>query len=141
MTHVVTYRRRLDATKVRLVQDATLGTKEFGLQPTHGLYGSPGWWSNIAKGVLPVHTLKGTIVKVHMGGMGDWTELRVREADGTESSWTRESQSRELDSAYQEGCAVEIDYVVERFKHQAYRGPEETRCVIEVRVGNVPNEA
>lgn len=141
MTHTVTYRLRDDADKVRQIQEATLKTKEFGLQPTHGLHGSHDWWNNVARGALKLHTLKGTIVKVYMGSMGDWPEFQVQEADGTESSWTRDAQSRELDALYQVGCAVEIDYVVERFKEEAWNGPEETKCVVEIRVGNARDEA
>ncbi|PND39236.1 hypothetical protein C1O66_18020 [Paucibacter aquatile] len=141
MTHTVTYRLLDDATKIRQVQEATLNTEEFGLQPTHGLHGTPEWWGNIASGVLPMHTLKGMIIKVYMGSMGDWPEFRVREEDGTESSWTREAQSRELDAAYQIGCSVEVDYVVERFKAKSWSGPEETKSVVEIRVGSACNEA
>jgi hypothetical protein len=75
-----------------------------------------------------------------MGSMGDWPEFRVQEADGTESTWTREAQSREVDSAYQVGRAVEIDYVVERFKEYAWNGPEETKSVVEIRVWTARNE-
>ncbi len=141
MTPTVTYRLREDHTRVKHVQEATLNTVEFGLQPIHGLYGSPEWWNNIAAGVLPVHTLKGTIVKVYMGSMGDWPEFRVREEDGNESNWTREAQSQELDAAYRVGCSVEIDYVVERFKEKAWNGPEETKSVIEIRVAGMRDEA
>lgn len=140
MTITVTYRLKDDVTRVRQIQDASLNTEQFGYQQTHGLFGSPQWWSNIATGALPLCTLKGTISKVYMGSMRDWPEFRVREQDGTESSWTKEALSPELDRAYREGAAVEIDYVLQRFKEGAWNGPEEVKCVIEIRVARPDNE-
>lgn len=119
------------------VQEASLNTDQFGYQQTHGLFGSPEWWTNITSGALPLHTLSGTISKVYMGSMRDWPEIRVRDRSGTESNWTREALTPELDKVYREGAEVEIDYVLQRFKEKAWNGPEEVKCVIEIRVASL----
>jgi hypothetical protein len=130
----ITYRLAADEERIRHIQKATLTTDEFGLQQTHGLFGSREWWSQIADGRLPVSTLRGVISKVYMGSMGDWPEFRMKLTDGSERTWTREAQSRELDSLYTEGAQVEVDYVVQRFKPKSWSGPTETECVTEIRV-------
>jgi len=73
-----------------------LATKEFGIEPTHGLLGSREWWSEIESGRLRVHTLRGTIGRVYMGSMNDWPEFELVTAEGQKSSWTREAKSIDL---------------------------------------------
>ena len=46
------------------VQRATKTTEEFGIEPTHGLFGSPEWWARIQSGELPIQTLRGTMARV-----------------------------------------------------------------------------
>ena len=142
MTAIVTYRLSLDLHRVRAVQQATLNTEDSGLQPTHGLFGSQEWWSNISLGLHPIQTVRGRISKVYMAGMNDWPEFKMKLIDGTELTWTREAQSDELDKSYKMNEIVEVDYVVERFKPKAWGGPSETNCVVEIRVipPNAPNE-
>ena len=61
---ITIYRLQLDKTYIREVQEATESTERFGIEPTHGIFGSPGWWQHIREGTLPVHHLKGTISSV-----------------------------------------------------------------------------
>ena len=42
-----------DHQRIRWMQEATMTTRDFGLEPTHGLFGSNGWWLNIENGNLP----------------------------------------------------------------------------------------
>ena len=124
------YELERDEERIRRVQRATLTTTDFGIQQTHGLYGSEEWWKNIRSGVLPLHRLTGVITKVYMGSMRDWPEFRMR----AESAWTRYAHTKEQDRLYVVGRRVEIDYVVQRFKPGSFGGDRETQCVIAVRI-------
>ncbi len=137
----VVYRLRDDARKIADVQRATLSTTEFGIEPTHGLFGSEEWWGQIAGGTLPVDTLRGTITRVYMGSMGDWPEFEMRTDLGELSRWTREAKSTALAGAYAVGRAIEIDYVVQRHRPAAWDGGAETRVVVEIRVGDHPEQS
>ena len=44
---ITIYLLRLDKEQIRRVQEATKTTKEWGIEPTHGLFGSPEWWDHI----------------------------------------------------------------------------------------------
>ena len=55
--------RLTDNTKfIAQVQKATLTTDTFGIEQTHGLFGSEASWANIANGKLRIHTPRGTLV-------------------------------------------------------------------------------
>jgi hypothetical protein len=128
------YRLRDDTRKSADVQRATRSTREFGIEPTHGLFGSEEWWERIADGTLTVHTLRGTIARVYMGSMGDWPEFEMRSDSGELSRWTREANSAELAGSYTVGRRVELDYVLQRHRPAAWDGGAETKVVVEIRV-------
>lgn len=131
------YELRKDAEHVRKVQKATLTTEQYGIQPTHGLFGSDEWWQKIESGDLPKHTLRGTITRLAMGSMGDWPGFTMRTDDGAESSWQRFAHTTELCGLYAVGRCVELVYVVQRNREKApVDAGEETECVIEVRIGD-----
>jgi hypothetical protein len=96
----VIYQLRLDQKSIDAVQKATLTTKEYGLQQTHGLFGSPAWWDNIESGRLQQHTVSGVITKVFMAGHNDWPMCEVLSDDGKLSKWTRETQDSLSESVY-----------------------------------------
>jgi hypothetical protein len=133
---VIVYRLRDNKKYIGHVQRATLTTKEFGIQTTHGLFGSEKWWKKIASGELPVHTFKGQICRVFMGSMGDWPMFEMLCNDGQKRQFTREVNAPELDRFYSAGSYVELDYVIQHFK--ASKLPRETahECVIEIRVSD-----
>jgi hypothetical protein len=133
--HIV-YRLREDGRSIALAQQVTLYSAE-GLKPTHGLLGSDQWWENIAVGILPMHTLLGTISRVYMTGHNDFPEFEVLSDAGELSSWVRESSSPELDDMYRVGRRVEIDYVIQQSRPS--RIPDvpddlERKIVLEVRI-------
>jgi len=134
---VKVYQLRLDEQHIEAVQKATLNTKEFGIQQTHGLFGSPEWWSKTASGELPVHHLRGSVTKVYMGSMADWPEFTMRTDSGEDSSWSRFSNGAELGKLYVEGCRIELDYVIQRYKPKSWSGDTETKIVVEIRLGDV----
>ena len=68
----VVYHLRKNTQYIKAVQKATLATKDFGIEPNHGPFGSDEWWEHISRGTLPVHTLSGHITKVYMASMNDW---------------------------------------------------------------------
>ncbi|WP_263408639.1 hypothetical protein [Terriglobus tenax] len=129
------YRLVDDKKKIEQVQKATLTTKEFGFQQTHGLFGSPEWWGNIETGALPRITLQGKITNVYMGSMGDWPMVDILAPNGTISKWTRWVSDPSLDALYVVGSRIEIDYVVQQFKENSWGGPREAKQEIEIRIG------
>ena len=128
------YRLRRNTSFIASVQKATLSTEEFGIEQTHGLFGSAQWWEQISSGKLPLHTLCGVIVERFWGSMGDWPEIRVRNEDGQISQWTREANTKEQDALYIPGQRIEIDYVVQRHRPKSFDKGAETKVVIEIRV-------
>jgi hypothetical protein len=60
----VVYRLRQNKKFIEAVQKATLTTDTFGIEPTHGLFGSDEWWGRISSGDLPIQTLSGYLTKV-----------------------------------------------------------------------------
>ena len=133
---ITVYSLRKDTQRVEQVQKATLTTKDFGIQPTHGLFGSPDWWRNIENGELPVQTLRGIISRVYMGSMGDWPEFQVASEDnGITESFTRMFHKREQDAAYQVGKKIEVDYVWQKFKKSLRPGASiDTKVILEIRI-------
>jgi hypothetical protein len=126
------YQLRNDREQIQSVQKASLTTTEFGLQSTHGLFGSAEWWQHVELGSLPTHTLRGVISRRWMGSMGDWPICEVTSDSGEKSEWTRLAG----DEFYRVGDQIEIDYVVQLFKAAAARfNPNlENKVVLEVRV-------
>lgn len=66
-----------DTDYVAAVQRATLTTQDHGIEPTHGLFGSPEWWQQIENGKLPVKTVRDAIGRIFMGSMGDFPMFEV----------------------------------------------------------------
>ncbi len=121
------YDLRDDREKTRLVQKATLETKDYGLVPEHGLFGSSEWWSAIEDGVIPVVTVDGIISRVFMSGHNDWPEFEID--DGRDKTrWTREGN----DEMYQVGRRVRLKYVLQKPKKQWLRDMKHNEEVLEI---------
>lgn len=132
---VIVYKLRDDVEYIKQVQKATLECNDFGIQQTHGLFGSPNWWKNIEEGKLPVHTLRGTISRGYMGSMGDWPEFQVtNQDDASTESFTRRCHTRDQDAEYQVGRKIEIDYVWQKFKERSFFGSIDTKVILEIRI-------
>jgi hypothetical protein len=108
------YRLHSDRREIQQVQEATQSTDGWGLEPTHGLFGSPEWWQHIRDGTLPVQHIKGKISRVYMSSMNDWPEFAVLSDAGEESEWSRYANEPEFAAFYTVGRPIEIDYVVQR---------------------------
>jgi hypothetical protein len=130
----IAYELRTDTDWISKVQKATLGTKEFGIEPTHGVFGSSEWWEQISSGWLPLQTLTGVITKRYMGSMGDWPEIEVRGDSGDVSHWTRNVNAKERDRLYIPGQRIEIHYVMQRHRPKSFDHGAEFKQVIEIRV-------
>ena len=131
----IIYQLKHDQRRIDQVQRATRTTENFGIEPTHGMFGSEEWWQNIELGRLPLHTLKGRITKVFMGSMGDWPEFKMVSDAGEESSWTRMMHSAEQDERYRVGARIEIDFVWQQHRPKSFDHGEKTVQVIEIRIG------
>jgi hypothetical protein len=132
----IAYNLRIDEEHIHRVQRATTTTEEFGVEPTHGLFGAAEWWNRIATGDLPVRTASGVITKVYMGSMGDWPEFEMVSDSGEVSQWTRNVNLKEQDALYRVGRQVEVDYVLQRHRPKSWDRGGETKCVIEIRVAD-----
>lgn len=132
---VTIYRLRLDKSYIREVQEATESTEKFGIEPTHGIFGSPEWWQHIREGTLPVHPLKGTVSSVHMGSMNDWPEFTLRTESGEEFTWSRYANDPEFVGLYTVGRPIEVDYVIQRHRATSIGPGTQLRIPIEIRVG------
>ncbi|MBS1801685.1 MAG: hypothetical protein JSS95_17880 [Acidobacteria bacterium] len=128
------YQLRFDHRHIELVQRATLTTKEYGIQQTHGLFGSPEWWDNIRDGKLRLYTVRGVIKSAFMAGHNDWPMCEVLSDDGALSQWTREMNDAASDSLYRAGTKIEIDYVLQQSKPDSWTAGAEQKCVTEVRI-------
>ena len=131
------YELRLDTDFIAHVQKATRTTQEFGIEPTHGLFGSPEWWEHISSGTLPVHHLRGTISRVYMGSMNDWPEFTFRSEAGEESNWSRYGNSPALAAHYAVGRSIELDYVLQRHRPKSFDGGAEHKIPIEIRIQEI----
>ena len=128
------YRLKDDPTHVANVQRATLTTSDYGIEQTHGLFGSDEWWGHIVAGGLPTHTIRGTITRVFMSGHNDWPEFEIQDNSGHLSRWTRGTNRPEDDVLYAPGRAVEIDIVRQRHKRTAWAKDTDTSVVLEIRI-------
>jgi hypothetical protein len=96
------------------VQEGTLISGDFGIEPTHGLFGSAECWNHFRDGTLPAHRAEGIISRVYMeGGYNDWPTFDVGAEDAKESTWTQHVSDSDYASVYTVGRPIEIDYVVQ----------------------------
>jgi trehalose utilization protein len=131
----IVYQLRRNQKFIDQVQKATLTTKEFGIQQTHGLFGSLEWWENIQTGNLKTHFVRGVIHRVYMGSQNDWPMCEMLSDDGEISKWTREMQDFSSDSLYRIGAKIEIDYVLQKSKPDAPSSAgAEQKNVLEIRI-------
>jgi hypothetical protein len=131
---ITIYRLQLDKRYITEVQEATESTENFGIEPTHGIFGSPEWWQHIRKSTLPVHHLKGTVCSVHMESMNDWPEFTLRTDAGKEFTWSRYANRPEFATLYTVGRPIEIDYVIQRHRATSVGPGSQLRIPIEIRV-------
>ena len=132
---MVVYQLKADTNHIARVKRATRTTKVFGIESTHGLFGSEEWWKQIASGRLRVITLKGVIAKCYMGSMNDWPMFDLLGDDGEKTRWTRQLNAPELDSLYREGSTAEIDYVMQNHRPRYFwRRGVPHKVVIEIRI-------
>jgi hypothetical protein len=111
MRWVVVYELERDEERLRHMQEASLERPDVGLLP-NPLVGGREWWDQIESGRRPTHRIEGTIEDVYWASMGDWPGFRIRAADGSESTWTREGEPRR----YVEGLGVRLAYVEHPWK-------------------------
>ena len=136
MALLTVYDLRKDHQRIRWLQEATMTTRHVGLEPTHGLFGSRGWWRNIELGRLPVFAASGVITEVYHVGEGDFPEFTMIDADGIETSWKREVNCAEDDDLYVIGRQVELTYVLQRARLDlADLGLDQTeKCILTLRI-------
>lgn len=101
-----------DQEHIHKVQRATQNTKDYGLVPEHGLFGSDEWWEAIRTGKLPSVRVEGVISRVYMGSMNDWPEFEI-DSSGRKTTWTRYGNRP---AAYVVGKKVQLDYVMQKAK-------------------------
>ncbi len=108
-----------DKRAVKLIQDATLNTEDFGFKQEHGLFGSREWWQAIEQEMIPMKRIEGIISRVYMSGHNDFPEFEVISAEG-KTSWERKGNDR----YYVVGKRTKIIHVTQKFKKPLeIRGP------------------
>lgn len=115
-----------DEETIRLVQQATLNTEDFGLVPEIALFGSDEWWQAIQDGRIPIHEIHGVISRVFMSGHGDWPEFELQ-ASGEKSRWTRLGP----EDHYRVGNEVRLEYVQQKAKKH-WLGSREQKQVLRI---------
>jgi len=131
----VVYDLARDADHIRRVQHATLSTEQFGILPTHGLFGSDEWWQRVKSRELPTHTESGVIDRVYMAGHNDFPQFDLLTREGDRSSWERLCNDPCDDSRYVAGAAIEVDYVFQQWKRPIPLLGTPTKLVVAIRVG------
>jgi hypothetical protein len=136
MPFLTVYDLHEDHQRIRWMQEATMTTKDFGLEPTHGLFGSADWWQNIAQGYLATHYISGIITNIYNFGEGDHPEFSMVDESGIETTWKREVNRAEEDDFYVIGRMVELEYVLQRTRIDLTDlGIDQTeKCVLSVRI-------
>ena len=138
---IIVYSLKRDSKYIEEVQQATLNTKNFGIEPTHGLFGSIEWWDNIKSGMLPLQTIRGYITRLYMGSMGDWPEFEMVDDTKIKSTWSRYANGGDLGKFYAVGRRVELDFVIQNHRPGSSDGGAGTRVVLEVRIGAERSES
>ena len=136
MPSLTIYDLREDHQRIRWTQEATMTTRDFGLEPTHGLFGSADWWLNIEQGRLPTFQLSGLITNIYNVGEGDHPEFSMVDHTGIETTWKREVNRSEDDDLYVIGRMIELEYVLQRTRIDLTDlGIDQTeKCVLSVRI-------
>jgi hypothetical protein len=109
----IIYDLKNDKRKIKQIQNATLNTKDFGLQIEHGLFGSKEWWEAINQGLIPIIQAEGEITKLH----GDLPAIDpfiwfFTKSGNEEKRWTLSGEQ----SDYKIGKRVLIRYVIQKGK-------------------------
>lgn len=127
---ITIYDLKQDKRHIKLVQDASLHRPDAGLVSKPALFGSRAWWNHVGTDSLPVHTLRGIVTRVYMGGHNDYPEFEMD--DGVaKTRWGRLGE----DSAYTPGRPIRIRYVEMKFKKGIPRLSNVSKCVLTVDVG------
>lgn len=127
------YDLRDDKRTIKLIQNATLNTKDFGLKPEHGLFGSGEWWEAIENGTIPKKVLEGIISRVYMSGHNDFPEFEVTASDRSKTNWGR----RGHDKYYVPGKKIKMIYVVQKFK-RPLRNQTDSHNILEIWIEGNP---
>jgi len=135
------YDLRRDVEYIQLVQKATVETKDFGLIPEHGLFGSAEWWEAVKRGRIPVRTITGKVSRVYLSGHNDYEEFEIDDGHAKTSGLglppkRTTSVSREWRKPLynQVGAPVRLTYVMQKPKKQIGLGPEH-KCVVGIWLG------
>jgi hypothetical protein len=136
MPFLTVYDLHDDHQRIRWMQEATMTTRDFGLEPTHGLFGSADWWLNIERGNLLAHRYSGTITNIYDLGEGDHPQFSMVDDIGVETIWKREVNYTEDDDLYAVGRRAEIEYVFQRTRLDLTDlGIDQTeKCILSVRI-------
>jgi hypothetical protein len=134
------YELAQDEQQIADIQKATLTTEDYGLEPTHGLFGSDEWWKQIADGRLPMETLRGRILRVYMGSMGDWPVFEMAIEGGAIEQFYRYQTPADgsQDAFYVFGRNIEIDAVWQEARRGApdWGMPRRMRTVLAIRISD-----
>jgi len=124
-----------DRAYVESVQTATLTSKDFGLVPEHGLFGSDEWWLAVDSGDIAVRVTEGEITDVFDTGHRDYPVFAL-----SGRTWTRqtsETDDRTLTrpekwAAFRKGVYARVRFAIQRHRRSDWGLSE---CVLSIDLG------
>ncbi len=112
-----------DPKQIHLAQALTLNASKpiMGLKGTHGLFGSPEWWSSIEQRKMPLLFVSGIIRRVYVAGQDGGDEnngIILLLEDGSLRDVGIYVNDKSDIPLFRVGCRVEIVYALDELKKQ-----------------------
>jgi len=114
---------RQNPKRVELTQALTLNASKpnMGLKGSHGLFGSPDWWTSIEAGAMPLKRLSGIIERAYyagQGGTGPNNMIDIVTDNGTPEAVGIYINDPLDVNLFTKGHRVEIVYALDELKQQ-----------------------
>ena len=127
------YHLRQNTDAIAHMQRASLESGPIGLRITHGLIGSPDWWSKVESGVLALQSVRG---KVSGFWPGQWcdgpAEFEVQTSHGERTRWLCELPPSQAKTEFRVGRAVEVSFVEQELKSALEGKSNETKITVSI---------
>lgn len=127
------YQLRQDTEAIALMQRASLDSGPMGLRITHGLIGSPDWWSKVESGSLALQSISGKVSGFWLGQWSDGpAEFELQTSEGKCSRWLCELPPSQAKTEFCIGRAVEVSFVEQELKSALEGKGSETKVTVSI---------
>lgn len=127
------YHLQQDTEAIARMQRASLDSGPIGLRITHGLIGSPDWWSKIESESLALQTIRGKVSGFWPGQLGDGpAEFELQTSHGECSKWLCELPPLQAKKEFCIGHIVEVAFVEQELKHALEGQGHETKVTVSI---------